>query len=345
VTTEDATTERPILPSAPPPPSAAAGWLARVDWTSWALLTALGVLWGGSFTAVGFAVRDIPPITVAAGRLWVAAIALLPLAFLIGGGLPSWRTPTGRRIWLHALGVGIATNALPFSLLSWAQTHVPSTLAGLMMAALPLVVLPLAAAFVPGERMTPGKVGGFLIGFAGVATLFGLDALGALGRGGDIALLAQLACLAAVSGYASGSVISKLCPPVHPVSFAAAALAIGALLILPVVLLAEDPFGAPWSAGAAAAVIGLGLLPTALAMILLLALLKRTGPSFLSLVNYEVPIWAMLFGILLLGETPPDRAGPALVLILGGVAISQGALPAIRRLLTRDQGGARAPGA
>ena len=75
------------------------------------------------------------------------------------------------------------------------------------------------------------------------------------------------------------------------------------------------------------------------------ALLKRTGPSFLSLVNYEVPIWAMLFGVLLLGETPPDRAAPALALILGGVAISQGALPAIRRALAGAKGGARAPGA
>ncbi len=319
-----------------PAPSAAdasAGWLARVDWISWGLLGALGVIWGGSFTAVGFAVQDLPPLTVAAGRLWVAALALIPLAYAMGEGLPRWRGENGRRIWLHALGVGIATNALPFSLLAWAQTHVTSSLAGLMMAALPLIVLPLAAAFVPGERMTLVKIAGFLLGFVGVATLFGFDAFAGLGRGGDVALIAQVACLLAVTGYASGSVISKLCPPVHPVSFAAAAIMIGALLIAPIVLLAEAPFTAPWTAGSAAAVAGLGLLPTALAMILLLALLKRTGPSFLSLVNYAVPVWAMLFGILLLGEALPERAALALMLILGGVALSQGAGKALLRVI------------
>lgn len=310
----------------------------RIDWLSWALLALLGVMWGGSFTAVGFAVQDIPPITVAAGRLWVAALALIPLAYAMGEGLPRWRSENGPRIWLHALGVGIATNALPFSLLSWAQTHVPSTLAGLMMAALPLIVLPLAAAFVPGERMSWMKVAGFLMGFVGVSTLFGADAIASLGRGSDIALIAQVACLMAVTGYASGSVISKLCPPVHPVSFSAAAILIGALLIAPVVFLAEAPFDAPWTVGAAAAVTGLGLLPTALAMIVLLTILRRTGPSFLSLVNYMVPIWAMIFGIVLLGESPPDRAAFALALILGGVAISQGAGAAMLRWLLSGRG-------
>lgn len=309
-----------------------------VDWIAWAMLASLGLIWGGSFTAVSYAVQELPPLSVAAGRLLVAALVLVPAAFLIGPGgrgpgLPSLSDPVGRRIWAHAAGVAFATNAAPFSLLAWAQTHVTSGLAGVMMAALPLVVLPLSAAFVPGDRMTLGKTAGFVIGFFGVVLLIGVGALGELGQGGDIVVLAQVACLLATCGYATGSVITKLSPPVHAVSFGAAALGLAALMQLPVALIVEAPFAAPWTPGAMLAIVFLGLLPTALAIVILFALVRRTRPSFVGLVNYQVPIWAMIFGALFLGEAVPDRVLPALGLILGGVAISQGALPALLRRL------------
>lgn len=296
----------------------------RADLVAWIILLSLGLIWGGAFTATGAAVRDLPPFSVAAGRLAVGALLLLPLAFAIAGGLPKWRDKTGRKIWRAAAAAAFCANAAPFALLAWAQTHIPSGLAGVFMASLPLIVLPLAAWAVPGERLTATKLAGFVIGFIGVLFLLGADRLSGLGGGDALSLLAQLACIGAAAGYALGSIVTKLSPRTHPVSFAAATMLLAALMSAPAALLFEAPLAfETWSAKGALAVLFLGAVPTALAMVLLYAVVQRAGPSFLSLVNYQVPVWALVFGVIFLGETAPPRAPVALALILAGVAISQ----------------------
>ncbi|MEL6979644.1 MAG: DMT family transporter [Pseudomonadota bacterium] len=292
------------------------------DLLSWALLMALGLIWGGSFTLVGFAVDSLPPLTVAATRLIIGAAALIPLAFWLGDGLPWIGDAYGRAFWLSALGVAFAANAAPFALLSWALTITPSGLGGVFMATVPLIVLPLAARFTPGEPMTLRRTLGFLIGFAGVVALIGVDALGDLG-GGGWEILAQLACLAVACGYAVGSILTKRAPPSHSLSFGAAAIGLAALMLIPPTLALEQPFAAPWSLESAVAVLFLGLLPTALAAVLLFIVVRRRGPGFLSLVNYLVPLWALGFGVALLGEAMPAQTPIALGLILAGVFIAQ----------------------
>ncbi len=305
------------------------------DWRNWALLATLGLVWGASFATTGVAVDALPPLTVVAARLALGAAILIGVAMASGIGLPDPAAASGRAAWLSALGAAVAANAIPFSMLSWAQTHVPSALAGVFMASLPLIVLPLAHVFVPKETLTWTKVVGFLIGFTGVVYLLGFDALTALG-GSEIEIVAQIACLAAASGYAVGSIITKRAPPCHPIAFGAAAIGLAATIMLPAAFLFEAPLDAPWSGAALWSVIYLGVFPTALAQILLVVTLRRAGPSFVSLVNYQVPLWAMAFGWLWLGETVPERAGAALALILAGVAISQGLAG---RLLRRTIGG------
>lgn len=312
---------------------------ARPDLTAWLLLAALGMIWGGSFATTGAAVATLPPLTVAAARLVLAAALLLPLCYWLADGLPSRRTETGKRIWLAALGAAFAANAAPFALLSWAQTHIPSGLAGVFMASLPLIVLPLAARFVPGERMTAAKLAGFTVGFVGVGVLIGGDVLSGLGGGGLVSLLAQFACLAAAAGYAVGSIITKLSPRTHPTSFGAATMLLAAPMATALAFAVEAPFAANWTPAASLAVIFLGVFPTALAMLMLYEVVRRAGPSFLSLVNYQVPLWALAFGVAFLGETPPAQTPWALALILAGVAISQGA---VRRLFARRVDGAAA---
>lgn len=306
-----------------------------VDWISWGLVALLGVIWGASFSFTSVAVQDLPPISVAAARLAIGALILVPLSYLLADGLPAPRGAEGRRIWLFALGAAFFSNAAPFSLLSWAQTeHVQSGLAAIFMSATPLIVLPLAAWLVPGERMTLTKTIGFAIGVAGVAVLVGADALGGIG-GGWIEIVAQLACLGAASGYAIGSVLLKRAPATHPLGFAALTLIFAAMMAAPIALLSERPFDAAWSLKSGLAILYLGVLPTAIAMVLLLKVIKRAGPTFLSLVNYQVPIWGMTFGVLFLEETAPEAAPLALVIILTGVAIAQGAGRVVMRRIRR----------
>ena len=298
---------------------------------NWLRLLALGMIWGSSFMAVSVAVGGLGPLSVAAGRITLAALALLALTRLGGISLPPFRAPQGRIVWLAALAFGFFSMALPFFLLSWGQKYVTSGFAGVTMAAVPLLVLPLAHFLVPGERMSLRKLIGFCIGFAGVVVLIGPGAFARAGT--DLEPLARLACLAAGASYALGSIITRLAPKVDPVAFAAAATLLASLMILPVAVAVE---GIPQGLHAPAllAVLYLGLVPTALANLLLVAVIRSAGPSFMSLVNYQVPVWSVIFGTLFLRETLPPQLLPAMGMILAGLAISNFAR-ARRRSATR----------
>lgn len=295
--------------------------------TAWLLLFLLGLIWGGSFLGVAQALTGFGPAWVAAIRIALAAVILLGVAFATGQGLPAWASDRGRRIWLHCAGMAIFSNALPFTLLSWGQRHVTSGYAGITMAVVPLLVLPLAHVFVPGERMTPRKVAGFTIGFVGVALLIGPATIlsGKAGTDG----LARLACIAASCSYAVGAIITRLAPAGPKLSFAAAGLLIAAVVILPVALLSEGIPSSPPPA-AVLGVLYLGILPTALATVMLVHVIQTAGPSFLSLVNYQVPVWAVIIGWVVLGESLPTQFLAALGLILAGLATSQIRLPRAR---------------
>ncbi|MBO9441971.1 DMT family transporter [Phaeobacter italicus] len=288
---------------------------------NWAKLLFLGVIWGASFMAVTVALQGFGPMSIAALRIFSAALCLLVLVYAMDIGLPSLRTRDGRIIWACALGMGFFTNALPFSLLSWGQTYVASGFAGVCMAVVPLFVLPLAHVLVPGEQMTLRRTISFLIGFAGVVVLIGLDAFRSAGT--DFESLARLACLGASLCYAIGSIITRLCPQVNMLSLSAAALSCGALIIVPAALWQEGlPQNLP-PRDALLAVAYLGLVPTALAQVLLVQVARSAGPAFLSTVNYQVPVWAVLFGALILNESLPPQLFAALALILGGLVLSR----------------------
>ena len=286
------------------------------DWRNWALLATLGVIWGGSFPLVEVALEGFQPMTLAATRLALAAVLLLPLSTYYGG------LPSDSRVWFFALGVAVFSNALPFALLSWAQTYVTAGVAGVFMAVMPLVALPMSHLLVPGERMTMQGMIGLAIGFVGVLILIGLDTLASLG-GAGLEVLAQFACLAATVCYVMGSITIKRAPEAHPIAFAATAMLLATLIAVPVALYIEGIPGLPGAkSGIAMAALAIG--PTVLALMLMLKILSTAGPPFLSLVNYQVPVWATVFGAVFLGEEVSVRLGLALLLILLGVAISQG---------------------
>jgi drug/metabolite transporter (DMT)-like permease len=110
---------------------------------------------------------------------------------------------------------------------------------------------------------------------------------------------------------------------VRQVSFAAAGLLVGSSIMVPVALLNEGLPSLPTEITPIFGVIYLGIFPTAIATLLLVRVIKSTGPSFLSLVNYQVPVWAVVFGIIILGEPLPTSFLGALALILLGLGISQ----------------------
>jgi drug/metabolite transporter (DMT)-like permease len=298
------------MPPSPPLPT-------RKDWLS---IAALGVIWGGTFMVVSFALRGYGPVTVATARVVLGATALIALAVILRRPLPAFSPSLIRYI----IAIGILTSALPFMLLSWGQQTVTSAFAGLSMAAVPLFVLPLAH-FFGAEPLTSRKALGFGLGFVGAAILLGPDIL-APGLSGTAAtqaeILPRLACLTAPLCYASGSVLTRRCPPIDPISLAALSLVVGSVVLLPVMLMTE---GLPQWAGAVpgTAIILLGLVPTAFAALLRVSVIRSAGSGFMTLTSYQVPIWSMVFGATILGEALPLRFFAALGLILIGLVISQ----------------------
>lgn len=286
----------------------------------WLGLLFLGLIWGASFMAITVAGEGIGPISVTAGRIALAALILYGVMRFMGLHLPRLKGENGRKTWTFALGFGFFSMALPFFLLSWGQLFVASGFAGVTMAAGPLLTLVLAHFLVPGETITTPKAVGISIGFVGVVLLIGLDAFKSSGLGMEP--LARLACIGAAASYAIGAIITKRAPSVEPIGFATAATALVAVMMLPVAFALEGLPSAP-GFSPVLALIFLGVVPTALANLLLVSLIRSAGPSFLSLVNYQVPVWSVIFGWLFLNEILPGRIFIALGLILVGVAISQ----------------------
>ena len=288
---------------------------------NWIALICLGAIWGGSFMGAKLALTSFGPMTVALLRLTLASVVLLIITLASGRKFPGFSTSTDRRIWVHIAIMGLITNAVPFSLLNWGQLYVSSGFAGVTMAVVPLLVLPLSHFILKSNEMAPQKVIGFIIGFIGIIVLIGPTQL-ITSTGANLEPLARIACISAALCYGLGAINTRLCPPVSIMVYSTGGLVVGTLFLLPIALLIE---GVPqWpETTALIATIYLGLFPTALATILLVGIINSAGPAFMSMVNYQVPLWAIAFGIIFLGEKVPTSFIAALGLIMLGLAISQ----------------------
>lgn len=266
------------------------------------------------------AVGEVPPITLAALRLALAAILVGAAALVTGRRLPRLRGDG--RLWRFALLSAILGNVLPFWLISWAQLHVPSALTGILMAPMPLVSLLLAHFLLRGERMTIIRFIGFFIGLSGIVVLIGGDAVSGVGVD-TFALLGQLASLGAMLCYALNGIVLKRAAAPDPLGISFAMLGLAAIIALPLALVIERPVLTSYSAETWLVVGTLGLGATALAQIILMKIIDLAGPPFLATVNYQVPLWATVFGVVFLGEILPETFWFALGLILLGLAVAQ----------------------
>ena len=291
---------------------------------NWISLFVLGLIWGGTFMVVSIALEGYPPLTVACARTSLGALAMIALVVAMRRPLPSFN---GTMV-PFVVFTGLLNTAVPFSLLSWGQQYVPSAFAGISMAAVPLFILPLAHVF-SDEKLNGRNLVGVVLGFAGAAVLIGPSVL-RIGQGSEP--LGQLACLGATVSYAVASILTRRVPPVDPIVLTAMLLTVGSVALIPAMLIYE---GVPQFAGARAnwAILFLGLIPTGFAVMLRAVTVRTAGSVFMSLVSYQVPLWSMLFGVLVLSEVLPLRFFAALGLILAGMLFSQWA--SLRRLWAR----------
>lgn len=297
--------------------------IGRKDWL---MVAALGLVWGGTFMVQKLALDHVAPFWVAAGRISFAAVITVLIWQLRGGRMFT----EDRADWGRLGFVSIFSAAIPFMLLAWAQQFVASGFVGVSMAAVALIVLPLAHFLVPGERMTWRRLTGFCIGFAGVLVLIGPAAFAS--SGSDLELAGRLACLGAASCYAISSIVMRRLPPIDPVGLSAATLVFGMLVVVPMAVINHGWPPLPPLEGLLLVAL-LGLVPTAGANLLRVVVIRTAGPVFMSLTNYMVPLWSVSLGVMFLGEPLHASLFWAILLILGGVALSQ--YGALRRLFGR----------
>jgi drug/metabolite transporter (DMT)-like permease len=296
----------------------------------WLLLVALSVLWGGSFFFSKVALAELPPFTVVLGRVGLAAVALVVM--VLGSGQ---RLPRSLRLWGAFLVMGALNNLIPFSLIVWGQTAIASGLAAILNATTPLFTVVLAHLLTRDERMTPGRLSGVVLGLLGVALMIGPAALAGLG----VAVVAQLACLAAALSYALAGIFGRRFRGTPPLVTAAGQVSMSTLLILPLALVVDRPWSLPPPGPSTWGVlIALALLSTALAYILYFRILAAVGATNLLLVTFLIPVSALVLGIRILGErlAPGHLAGMALIAL--GLAAIDGRPLAWRARLRRRMG-------
>ncbi|MEV8466436.1 DMT family transporter [Fluviibacterium sp. DFM31] len=283
----------------------------------WAGTISLGIIWGTAFMGMSVALEDMSPLWLAAGRLVIGAVTLLAIeAGLAAAG--KYRPPTPLP-WRFVLAIALLGAALPMALLTWGLQTVPSSFAGVSMAAVALFVLPLAHVFVPGETMTRWRTLGVLAGFLGVVLLIGPRSLLA---GGGEAMGGRIACIGATLCYACASILTRRCPPIDPIRLARLMTGIAAIVLVILALIFEGwptlPAGLPLLA-----LLWVGVLPTGVANLIRVLIVRSVGPGFMSLTAYQVPVWSVIFGALLLGEPISLNLILAMALILAGIALTR----------------------
>ncbi len=273
----------------------------------WAMLVVLSVLWGGTFFFVAVAVPEVPPLTLVLLRVTLAAAALLIYLHAIGADLPR-----GLRAWLVLAVMGIGNNVVPFSLIFWSQTQIPSGLASILNATTPLFSVVFAHFLTREERLTPARIAGALLGLGGVAVLMGREALDGIG----LAILAQLASLTAAATYALMGIFIRRFATTAPAVTATGQLLCSSAIMLPLALLVDQPWTLPIPSGAAiASIVALAVASTALGYLLFFRILAAAGATNIMLVTFLIPVSALLLGLFVLGEqlAPRHFAGMALI--------------------------------
>lgn len=277
---------------------------------AWIGFFGLSVLWGVPYLFIKIAVDDgVPPIFLAWLRVTLAAAVLLGLAAR-AGTLGSMR---GRGRWV--LAYAVVEISLPFPLIGYGEQDVSSSLAAILIAAVPTFVALLSLRFNPEERLTRTRAVGLVVGFAGVCALVGIDV-------GSDDLVGAAAILLAAFGYASGPMIYQRHFGGLDVRATMGASLAAASVVLAIPALLDPPDRVTIDAAVAIAV--LGLFCTAAAFTLFAVLLTTIGAGRTAIITYVAPVVALAGGVLFLGESVGLGALIGLVLILAGSWLSTG---------------------
>ena len=281
---------------------------------SWGAFLLLGLIWGSSFMWIKLALAELGPFTLVAFRLLFGAMGML---LVIWFQRPEF--PRDRRTLSYLIIMGLTNTALPFTLISWGQESIDSSVASILNSTTPLFTLVIAHFFLDDERMNLPRAIGLLVGFAGILLLFSRDVNLEGFRSG---VLGQAAVLAAAVSYASSSVFARrafrhvplLVQASIPLFVANAFIWIGAFAY-------EGPLTLPGLPLTYFSLAFLGLLGSCLAYLLYFYLLTNEGSTRTVLVTYMFPVIGVSLGVLFLGEMLDARLIAGAALVVAGIGV------------------------
>jgi drug/metabolite transporter (DMT)-like permease len=280
---------------------------------------ALAAIWGSSFLFIKVGVRELHPVYLALVRSAAGAATLVAVLLIT-----RIRLPRDARLWGHLAIIALVGNVIPFTLFGYGEQRISSILAGIWNGTTPLMVLVVAMVVLPEERPTRARIAGLLLGFAGVLVLLGVW------RGvGGAELVGQLLCAAAAAGYGlaipySRRVVNGRTHSGVAIATSQVLLATAQLAVLAPLLAGRPPSPASLSPDVVASALALGALGTGIAFWLYYHLIRVAGATTTSTVTYVLPVFSTLLGILVLGEDLHWYEPVGALVVLAGIAVSQG---------------------
>ena len=276
-------------------------------------LLILGAIWGSAFIAIEIAIENLTALQVAMFRILLAGLFLVPFVLY-----KREKIPTNKKIWFYIFITALLNNAIPFSLISFAQQHINSGTAAIILACGPFTTLIIGHIFTKDEKMSFTKLFGVILGFSGVFILFSQDII----IQNDLSLMGKFSVFLASCCYViSGFLIRKL-TTISPLVCSCCMFFSSAIMMSPFVFSMQIPdfnnIG-----NSLYAIIFLAIVPTALASLLRVNLIQRVGMQFVSLVSYLIPLFAIIWSVLFFSQVPKTSTWMAFLFIVLGLLISK----------------------
>jgi drug/metabolite transporter (DMT)-like permease len=304
-----------------------AGAALRMGAVEWGLIVLQSMLWGSSYFFIATVNSEVPPLTIAALRTLPAAAVLLVIVLSLG-----YRLPATLAEWRLFIGFSVFNSVLPFLLIAWGQSRTTGGMAAILNATAPLFGIFLAHMLTHDEKLSWRKAAGIVVGIVGIGVLMGRDLL----AGASADLLARLALVAAPLSYVCANIFVRRRLGGYPPFVIAAMQMLGAIFVaVPLALAFDQPWRhAPPSAAALAAIVGMGVLGSALPSLCHFTVLQRAGATNASLVTLIMPLTPIVLGGVFLGErlSASDIAG-ALIVAAALLIIDGRAFGAMRRVV------------
>lgn len=297
--------------------------------TDWLKLLGLAVLWGGTFFFQSLSLRIWPTFTIVFFRVFFAAVVFWLIVLVTRQSVPR-----ERRVWLAFLVMGLINNAIPFTLITWEQTHVEGGVASIINATASCFAVVFAHFLTRDEKLTVRRVLGVTVGLLGAYVLLRPEMDGGITARG----LGEMAGLVAAMSLALAGIFGKRFRNQSPVVTATGMLTCSSLLMLPLVVVFDKPWVLDVEIASMAPIAGLVLLSTVLAYLLYFSILRSAGATNLLLVTLLMPVTAHILGAAFLDEPLYASSVVGMLFVVTGLSIIDGRVVRRVRGLTSPHG-------